>query len=137
MPAVGWVSAGAGLSGRDVLDAYHQVAQMQARTVAATLPFDLVLSPVAPGPAFAAEQPMPHPDPGVTMRHIGFTAPYNMSGQPAISINAGFTDDGRPVGIQLAGRRFDDLGVLRAAAWYEQHRPADAVPHWPDGEETR
>ncbi|WP_432479730.1 amidase [Nocardioides sp. GXQ0305] len=128
-----WARGGADVSGRDVLDAYHQVAVMQARTVAATLPYDLVLSPVSPAPAFAAEQPMPVPDPGVTMSHIGFTAPYNMSGQPAVSINAGFTGDGRPLGVQLAGRRFDDLGVLRAAAWYERHRPADAVPDWPDG----
>ena len=36
------------------------------------------------------------------------------------------------MGVQIAGRRFDDLGVLRAAAWYEQHRPAEAVPRWPD-----
>ena len=133
---VEWVHGGADVSGRDVLDAYHDVARMQARTVAATLPFDLVLSPVTPAAAFPAEQPMPVPDPRQTMSHIGFTAPYNMSGQPAVSINAGFTADGRPVGVQLAGRRFDDLGVLRAAAWYEQHRPADAVPRWPDGAPT-
>ncbi len=66
------------------------------------------------------------------MSHIGFTAPYNMSGQPAISLNAGFTDDGRPIGVQVSGRRFDDLGVLRAARWFEQHRQSAAVPRWPD-----
>jgi aspartyl-tRNA(Asn)/glutamyl-tRNA(Gln) amidotransferase subunit A len=66
------------------------------------------------------------------MWHIGFTAPYNMSGQPAATVNAGFTPDGRPLGVQISGRRFDDLGVLRAAAWFERHRPADAVPRWPD-----
>jgi len=128
-----WCSAGSEVSGARVLDDYHLVAQMQSRTVAATLPHDLVLSPVAPTPAIPAEQPMPVPDPTATMSHIGFTAPYNMSGQPAVSINAGFTDDGRPLGVQVAGRRFDDLGVLRAAAWYERHRPASAVPAWPDG----
>jgi aspartyl-tRNA(Asn)/glutamyl-tRNA(Gln) amidotransferase subunit A len=66
------------------------------------------------------------------MAHIGFTAPYNMSGQPAASVNAGFTADGRPVGVQLSTRRFDDLGALRAAAWYERHRPTAAVPVWLD-----
>ncbi len=76
---------------------------------------------------------MPVPDPSATMSHIGFTAPYNMSGQPALSINAGVTDDGRPVGVQISGRRFDDLGVLRAAWWWEQHRPLEATPQWPDG----
>jgi aspartyl-tRNA(Asn)/glutamyl-tRNA(Gln) amidotransferase subunit A len=129
---VEWVHGGADVTGAQLLESYHQIAVLQARTVAATQPFDLVLSPVTPAPAFAAEQPMPVPDPRVTMSHIGFTAPYNMSGQPAVSINAGFTDDGRPVGVQVSGRRFDDLGVLRAARWYEQHRPDEAVPRWPD-----
>jgi aspartyl-tRNA(Asn)/glutamyl-tRNA(Gln) amidotransferase subunit A len=54
-----------------------------------------------------------------------------MSGQPACSINCGFTAEGKPIGVQIAGRRFDDLGVLRAAAWYEQARPSAASPVWP------
>jgi aspartyl-tRNA(Asn)/glutamyl-tRNA(Gln) amidotransferase subunit A len=108
--------------------------RMQAQTVAATLPFDLVLSPVAPVAAFPAEQPMPFLEPGKGMAHIGFTAPYSMSGQPAASVNCGFTADGRPIGVQVAARRFDDLGALRAAAWYEQHRPPAARPVWPDHE---
>ncbi|WP_237565366.1 amidase [Ornithinimicrobium cavernae] len=126
-----WCAPGADVTGRRVLECYQQVMQMQARAVAATLPFDIVLSPVAPVAAFAAEQPMPYPDNGKGMQHIGFTVPYNMSGQPAATVNCGFTDDGRPIGVQLSGRRFDDLGVLRAAAWYEQHRPAAATPSWP------
>ena len=65
------------------------------------------------------------------MAHIGFTAPYNMSGQPAASVNCGFTSDGRTIGLQVSGRRFDDAGVLRAVDWYEQHRGADATPTWP------
>ena len=65
------------------------------------------------------------------MAHIGFTAPYNMSGQPAASVNCGFLPDGRAIGLQVAGRRFDDVGVLRAVHWYEQHRGAEATPVWP------
>jgi len=42
--------------------------------------------------------------------------PYNMSEQPAASINCGYTKEGKPIGLQIAGRRFDDLGVLRLAA---------------------
>jgi aspartyl-tRNA(Asn)/glutamyl-tRNA(Gln) amidotransferase subunit A len=127
-----WCRVGADATGPRILECYQQIMRMQARTVAATQEYDVVLSPVAPVAAFPAEQPMPYPDNGKGMRHIGFTAPYNMSGQPAATVNAGFTTDGRPIGIQLSGRRFDDLGVLRAAAWYELHRPEDAIPHWPD-----
>jgi aspartyl-tRNA(Asn)/glutamyl-tRNA(Gln) amidotransferase subunit A len=128
-----WCLVGAGVTGARVLECYELVMRMQAVTVAATAPYDVVVSPVAPVAAFAAEQPMPYPDDGRGMRHIGFTAPYNMTGQPAATVNAGFLADGRAVGVQLSGRRFDDLGVLRAAHWYEANRPAGAVPDWPDG----
>lgn len=52
-----------------------------------------------------------------------FSYPFNLSGNPAISIPCGFTADGLPVGVQIAGRRFDDLGVLRLAARFEAARP--------------
>ena len=129
---VEWCHGGADVSGTKVLQCYQQIMQIQARTVTATSPYDLVLSPVAPVAAFPAEQPMPFTEPGHGMWHIGFTAPYNMSGQPAATVNCGFTQDGRPIGVQISGRRFDDLGVTRAAAWYEQNRPSAAAPRWPD-----
>jgi aspartyl-tRNA(Asn)/glutamyl-tRNA(Gln) amidotransferase subunit A len=53
-----------------------------------------------------------------------------MSGQPAATVNCGFTSDGRPIGVQLSGRIGADDDVLRAAAWYEGERPASAVPDW-------
>ncbi|MFC9460255.1 amidase [Streptomyces sp. NPDC056983] len=129
---VQWCQEGADMPGTKVLRCYQQVMRIQEQTVAATLPYDLVLSPTAPVAAFPADQPMPFMGDGKTMYHIGFTAPYNMSGQPAATVNCGFTVDRRPIGVQISGRRFDDLGVLRAAAWYERNRPAGAVPHWPD-----
>lgn len=127
-----WCHGGADVSGRRVLECYEQIMQMRAGTVAATAPYDLVLSPVAPVAAFPAEQPMPFMEEGRGMWHIGFTAPYNMSGQPAATVNCGFTDDGRPIGVQISGRRFQDVAVIRAAAWYERNRPQDAVPQWPE-----
>lgn len=129
-----WVEAAVGVTGSRVLTCVQHILELQGRTVAATLPFDIVLSPVAPVAAFPAEWPMPFggvDDPDLGMAHIAFTAPFNMSGQPAATVNCGFTVDGRPLGVQLAGRRFDDLGVLRAAAWYEAARPPTAVPDWP------
>lgn len=127
---VQWVHGGADVSGARVMECYRSIMAIQQRAVAATLPFDAVLSPVAPGAAFPAEWPMPfgHEDGG--MAHIGFTAPYNLSGQPAGTVNCGFTVDGRPIGLQVAGRRFDDVGVLRLLRWYERHRPPQACPRW-------
>ena len=49
--------------------------------------------------------------------------PFNLTGQPAISLPAGFTRSGCPVGLQLVGRRHEDALVLRAARRFEQARP--------------
>ncbi|GAA0530550.1 amidase [Saccharopolyspora subtropica] len=103
-------------------DIFHGFSQMDAISVAANRvvrDFDYVLSPVAPIPAFPAEQAYPTDDPMRPLEHIAFTLPYNMSGQPAVSVNCGWTPDGLPIGLQIAGRRFDDVGVLRLARAYE------------------
>ena len=129
-----WVAPGELASGSKVLRCYQSVNEVRRATVAATMGYDVVLSPVAPGVAFPAEWPMPFGDvdqPDLGMAHIAFTVPYNMSGQPAATVNCGFTAGGKPIGVQLAGRRFDDAGVLRATRWYEASRPQDAVPDWP------
>jgi aspartyl-tRNA(Asn)/glutamyl-tRNA(Gln) amidotransferase subunit A len=73
---------------------------------------------------------MPLPDPALPMGHISFTLPYNMSGQPAASVNCGFTRDGRTIGLQLAGQVAGDDRVLAAARWYERTRPAASSPEW-------
>jgi Asp-tRNA(Asn)/Glu-tRNA(Gln) amidotransferase A subunit family amidase len=57
------------------------------------------------------------------------TYPLNYTGHPAVSVPAGFTDDGLPVGLQIVGQRFDDEAVLAAAAAFERTRPwHDAYP---------
>ncbi len=126
-----WVRAASQVTGTEVLRCYGSIMALQHATVAATLPYDLVLSPVAPMAAFPAEWPMPFGDHDGGMNHIGFTAPYNMSGQPAGTVNAGFTSDGRTIGVQVSGRRFDDVGVLRAMAWFEAERDSSLTPVWP------
>lgn len=126
---VDWAAGGATISGVDLLRDYHQTLAMRAATVAACQPFDFVLSPVAPIPAFAADLPCPTDDPARPFEHIAYTLPFNMSEQPAASINAGYTSDGLPIGLQIVGRRFDDLGVLQMARAWEQMRPAQRP--WP------
>jgi len=48
------------------------------------------------------------------------TCPFNLTGQPAISLPCGFDSQGLPVGLQIVGRRFDEETVLRVAHAYEQ-----------------
>jgi len=126
---VEWAQGGADLGGAQVFHGYSQMGAMREAAVAACRPFDALLSPTAPIPAFAAELPCPTNDPARPFEHIAFTLPYNMSEQPAASINCGYTSDGLPIGLQIIGARHDDLGVLQLARAWEQMRPAQRA--WP------
>jgi len=116
-------------SGRDVMAAYTCYVTLRDVTVRATQPYDFVLSPTSPILPYEAELPSPNNDPRNALPHIAFTIPYNMSEQPAASLNWTFSKDRLPVGIQVIGRRFDDLGVLRLSRALEQMRPKQ-LP-WP------
>lgn len=88
--------------------------------------YDLLLTPTVSLPPFPVPAPGASPakaspiDPG---RLVTFTCPFNLTGQPAASVPAGWTDDGLPVGLQIVGRHLDDVTVLRASAAYEAARP--------------
>jgi aspartyl-tRNA(Asn)/glutamyl-tRNA(Gln) amidotransferase subunit A len=127
---VEWARGGAGLSGERVFRGYSQMAAMRDAAVRACSTFDVLLSPTAPIPAFAAELPCPTNDPAQPFEHIAFTLPFNMSEQPAASINCGYTSGGLPIGLQIAGKRHDDLGVLQVARAWELLRPAQRA--WPE-----
>jgi Asp-tRNA(Asn)/Glu-tRNA(Gln) amidotransferase A subunit family amidase len=102
---------------------------MREAAVRACQPFDAVLSPTAPCLQFPFDHAGPTNDPARPLEHIAFTVAFNMSEQPAISVNAGYTATGLPIGMQIAGRRFDDLGVLRLARAWEAMRPPQRP--WP------
>lgn len=124
-----WARGGAGLTGEQVFTGFSQMGAMREAAVAACTPFDFVLTPTAPITAFAAELPCPTNDPAQPFEHIAFTLPYNMSEQPAASINCGYNASGLPIGLQIVGARHDDLGVLQMARAWEQLR---APPRpWP------
>ena len=118
-----WARGAAGLSGERVFRGYTQMGVLRDAAVRACQRFDIVLSPTAPMPAFAAELPCPTNDPARPFEHIAFTLPFNMSEQPAASIDCGHTAQGLPIGLQIIGRRHDDLGVLQAAHAWERLRP--------------
>jgi aspartyl-tRNA(Asn)/glutamyl-tRNA(Gln) amidotransferase subunit A len=114
-----WAEAGAKLSGVDVVRGFN--ATMAIRAAAAKLfhELDYVISPVSPVVNFPAEFASPLNDPGKPFEHICFTVPWNMAENPAVSINGGYDEKGFPIGIQIIGRRFDDLGVLGLAKAFE------------------
>ena len=94
--------------------------------------WDFLLTPAVSVAAFPAELLMPAHWPSHKWDWVSwaeFSYPFNMSWNPAASVPCGFTADGLPVGLQVVGQRFDDLGVLQAAAAFEAVQPwADRRP---------
>jgi amidase len=100
---------------------YHRVRGFMDR-------YDLILTPTAAVPPFPLElRSGPEEINGVRMSHYIqwalLTYAFTVIGAPAISVPCGFTRDGLPVGLQIAGRWRDDAGVLRAAAAFEVAAP--------------
>src|SRR5216684_1438175 len=125
-----WCRGGADVSGILVIKAVNNYMAIRAAAVKATHGFDYVLSPVSPVPTYRAEWETPTNDVHRPLEHISFTLPYNMSEQPTASINCGYSQEGKPIGVQIAGRRFDDLGVMRISRWFETVRGPQKK--WPE-----
>ena len=79
---------------------------------------DFILSPVAPAPAFKIGENIDDP---LTMYLTDiFTLSANMAGIPGISVPAGFSSKGLPIGIQMMAKRFDEMSLLRAGYGFEK-----------------
>jgi aspartyl-tRNA(Asn)/glutamyl-tRNA(Gln) amidotransferase subunit A len=124
-----WAETGEAIPGWRAVAGFNQTMVIRKRAAALFAGLDAVISPTNPIVSYPAEHASPTNDPARPFEHIAFTLPWNMSEQPAISINAGFSPDGMPIGLQIVGKRFDDLGVLRLAKAYEDRRGPMAV--WP------
>ena len=88
--------------------------------------FDLLVSPTLPVPPFAIGQDDADPIEGEKLGPLQwtrFTYPFNLTGQPAASVPAGWTKSGLPVGLQIIGDRNADLLVLQAASAWELVQP--------------
>ena len=109
-------------------DAYYLKAQ-KVRTLikrdfeeAFAAGVDAILTPSAPGPAFAQGGVL---DPVEMYLNDVFTVPVNMAGLPGISVPAGLADNGLPLGLQLIGKPFDEAGLMPLARVIE-----DAAGHF-------
>lgn len=88
--------------------------------------FDLLVSPTLPVPPFAVGQDDADPLNGEKLGPLQwtrFTYPFNLTGQPAASVPAGWTQARLPVGLQIIGNRSADLLVLQAARAFELIQP--------------
>ena len=77
---------------------------------------DLIAMPTTIQTAMPIESALEN-DPTIDLTRL--TSPFNLTGQPALSLPCGLTDIGLPVGLQLIGRRFDERTLFRAAHTFE------------------
>jgi aspartyl-tRNA(Asn)/glutamyl-tRNA(Gln) amidotransferase subunit A len=112
-------------------DAYYLKAQRVRSLIARDFKqaferVDIVLAPTAPSAAFALGEKMD--DPIAMYLNDVFTVPASLAGLPGISVPAGLSADGLPLGLQLIGRPFDEETVLRAAGVLEAAAQFTAKP---------
>ena len=112
-------------------DAYYIKAQKIRTLIAqdfkqAYEKVDLLLTPTAPSPAFAIGEKVN--DPLSMYLNDVFTVPVNLAGLPGISLPAGLSSNGLPLGLQLIGRTFDEETLLRAADVLEEAAGFSAEP---------
>jgi aspartyl-tRNA(Asn)/glutamyl-tRNA(Gln) amidotransferase subunit A len=109
-----------------VLTALRRRNDLLAAVAAVFDEVDLLITPTTATTAFVAEGPPPLEIAGQPVGGMGsvpFTAPFNISGMPAVSIPVGLSDEGLPIGMQVVTRRHDEELVLGCGAIVEANRP--------------
>jgi len=117
---------GATVTAEQYLTAVRRRRELWGETQRFLARFDLLITPTMPVPAFAAAGLPPKQINGREISPLGwlpFTFPFNLTGQPAATVPAGFTAAGLPVGLQIVGRRHADRTVLAASAAFEAAAP--------------
>jgi aspartyl-tRNA(Asn)/glutamyl-tRNA(Gln) amidotransferase subunit A len=107
----------------DAITARKRAVQAMAQFMAR---FDLILTPTVPALPFAIDLAGPGTIESEVVADDAWTPalyPANLTGQPAASVPAGWTDDGLPVGLQIIGRHLADRTVVAAAAAFETCQP--------------
>jgi amidase len=123
------IQAGRALSGADVARANRLRSGLYQRVQAFFAEYDFLLAPVSQLPPFPADTEFPTEIAGTPMQTyiewMRTCSRITTTAHPAISVPAGFTPEGLPVGLQIVGCARDDFGVLQLAHAFEQ-----ATGHW-------
>lgn len=125
-----WAEKGADVTGVEAVQGFGQTIEMRKTCGRLFTTVDAVLTPTNPIVSYPAEWASPTNDPEQPFEHIAFTVPWNMSEQPAASINCGFSKSDMPIGLQIVGPRFDDMRVLKLSKLFETW--TGGVKNWPE-----
>lgn len=108
----------------EYLDAVNEMMALRERMATFHRKYDLLLTPSLPITAFGTGREVPEDWPSTRWpTWTPFSYPFNMTGQPALSLPCGFDSQGLPIGLQLVGARFNDSLVLQAGHAYQQANP--------------
>ncbi|GAB3269588.1 amidase [Parahaliea aestuarii] len=112
------------LSMLDYMGAMNERTALCERMASFHQKYDLLLTPTLPITAFDTNREVPEDWPNTRWpTWTPFTYPFNLTGQPALSVPCGFCSDGLPIGLQLVGAKFDDARVLQAGYAYQREAP--------------
>ncbi|WP_447556333.1 amidase [Vreelandella sp. EE22] len=125
-----------GFTALELFRALNERAYITQRLEHFNQEYHLLMTPAVTIAPFELHHEVP---PGSGMRDweewASFSYPFNLSQQPAASVPCGFTEQGLPVGFQLAGGKYDDIRVLRACHAYMTNHPP-RFPSIPDPAHT-
>jgi aspartyl-tRNA(Asn)/glutamyl-tRNA(Gln) amidotransferase subunit A len=109
------IGLGAFLSAADYVEALRQRRELSIEFAQALAGVDVVISANTTGPAPLIDQVSTYS----TFERASYTGPYNLTGSPALSVPIGF-ENGLPLAFQIAGKPFDEAGVMRVGYAFEQ-----------------
>ena len=117
------------LSMLDYLGAMNERMAVSERMAVFHTKYDLLITPTLPLGAFDTNREVPVDWPSTRWpTWTPFTYPFNLTGQPALSVPMGLDSKGLPMGLQIVGARFDDARVLAAGHAFEQAKPFTVLP---------
>ncbi|HEY6938475.1 MAG TPA: amidase [Terriglobales bacterium] len=117
------IRAGQEVTAPDYIAKRRELELMRRQAAKSFDKVDLIITPTIPIPAPSFAELEAHPDQlrPKELTLLRNTRPFNVLGLPAISIPCGVTSERRFVGLQIAGKPWDELSVLRLAHAFEQH----------------
>lgn len=123
---VTWVEAGLQFPASSLPLAMKTRAEFYESVYETFKDYDIIVTPTTAVPAFELGTAAPRQINGIHVRATDwqpFTFPFNFTGHPAASIPCGWTNDNLPIGMQIVGKRFDELLILQVSKAFEEIAP--------------
>jgi len=123
---VTWVEAGLGFPASSLPLAMKTRSEFYESVYETFKDYDILVTPTTAVPAFELGTAAPRQINGIDVRATDwqpFTFPFNFTGHPAASIPCGWTSDNLPIGMQIVGKRFQELLILQVSRAFEKIAP--------------